>query len=91
MSGNIDDVLAPRSMKNIVLEVMDYIETHKLQSDGKPPTDFETYDEALQVIWPELYKTCSEAALLTSISIYVEIAERWGFHINTPEIKDLKL
>ena len=90
MPGNIDDVNAPRSMKSIVLEVMDYVEKHNLQINSIPPDDFETYDNALRVIWPEIYK-CPEAALQVSVSIYVEIAERWGFHVEPAIIKELKL
>jgi hypothetical protein len=78
-------------MRNIVEEVMDYIDTHCLKVNSERPTDFETYDDAFNVVWPELYKACPNAALLVSISIYVDIAERWGFEVIPPEIKDVKL
>lgn len=87
--SNIDDVNPPRGMHNIVVEVMDYVRTHKIEPN--PPTDFETYDEALHAIWPELYKASPEAALIVAISIYVDIAERWDFQVKTPEIRELKL
>ena len=87
MTGNIDDVNPPRGMKNIVLEVMEYVRKHS----GSTPTDFEVYDDALHAVWPELYKSCPEAALLVSISIYIDIAERWGFEAHPEEIKELRL
>lgn len=90
--GNVDDVVPPRGMKNIVVEVMAYVckymnDNHLIES----PTDFETYDGALKVVWPELYKTCPEAALLVSVSIYIDIAERWGFDVHPVELKELRL
>jgi hypothetical protein len=93
--GNVDDINAPKSMKNIVLEVMDYINAHHPPEDLSPgewpPTDFDTYDQALHVVWPELYKTDPKAALLVSVSIYIDIAERWFFEATPSEIKELRL
>lgn len=94
--GLIDDVNAPKSMQNIVLEVMSYVRDHhhskgKMWSEWMPPTDFDTYDAALHAIWPDLFKTDPKAALIVSISIYFDIAERWGFQIQPEEIRELVL
>lgn len=104
-TGNVDDVNPPRAMKNIVQEVMDYVQ-NKLDDDVRekikqdPPIvegyldvrAFKTYDEALHTIWPELYKASPQAHLLVAVSIYIEIAERWDFKDDILEIlKGLKL
>ena len=86
MPGNIDDVLAPRSIRNIVVEVMEYVETH---TPGHP-TAFAAYDDALHAIWPELYKASPEAHMRVGLSIYADIAERWGFEI-PDEVMAIKL
>lgn len=87
--GNIDDVNPPMSMQNVVLSVMDYVRLH--HGGDNLPKDFKTYDDALHVIWPELFKADSKAALLVAISIYVDIAERWGFEVHPEELKELRL
>lgn len=93
MTGNIDDVNAPRSMTNIVQEVTAYVMSHfQINSEGRvtPPTEFRFYDDALNAIWPELYKTSREAHLMVAVSVYVEIAERWGFEV-APEIREMRI
>lgn len=87
--GNVDDINPPRSMQNVVLSVMDYVRKHT-QGDNFP-TDFKTYDDALHVIWPELFKADPKAALLVSISIYIDVSERWGFEVQPAELKELRL
>ena len=92
--GAIDDVNAPKSMKNIVLEVMEYVEAHRLPAITRVhehPLEFKVYDEALHAVWPELHKISPEAHLRVSVSIYLEIADRWRFEASPPEIKGLKL
>lgn len=91
--GAVDDVNAPKSMMNIVQEVMQYVSNHVSRSmlQGKHPTDFETYDNALHAVWPELFKADPKAALLVSISIWIDISERWGFKVHPEEIKALRL
>lgn len=88
MTGNIDNVLAPKSMRNIVLEVMEYVEKHVSPDEHE---EFKPYDDALHVIWPELFKSDSKAALLVSIAIYLDVADRKGFEIHPSELKELKL
>lgn len=92
--GNVDDMNAPRSMKNIVQEVMDYIEQLREEDENgiipDRPTDFQTYDDALAAVWPELHKASNKAHLLVAVSIYVDIAERWGFEV-PPEIREMIL
>lgn len=87
--GNVDDIAPPRGMQNIVLAVMEYVQKHI--EGTQYPADFETYDAALNAVWPELYKSSPEAALLVSVSIYLDIAERWGFKVEPEEIRELRL
>lgn len=92
-TGNIDDINAPRAMKNIVQEVMDYIEQHWVSTNAQThayPTQFGIYEDALAAVWPELHKASKEAHVRVAISIYAEIAERWGFKI-PQEVKDMVL
>ena len=93
MPGAIDDVNAPKSMQNIVLEVMKYVQDHwSANCADYPPKDFNTYDRALHAVWPGLFKSDAKAALLVSVSIYIDIAERWDFTQAVPEeIKGLRL
>ncbi len=93
--GAVDDMNAPKSMKNIVLEVMEFVERHRVQDQfgvlPDRPTDFDTYDRALHVIWPDLFKTDPKAAILVSVSIYIDIAERWGFEVKPDVLKEMRL
>lgn len=92
-TGNIDDVNAPRAMKNIVQEVMDYVEAHQVPAISRlnaHPTQFSIYEEALAAVWPELHKASKEAHIRVAISIYIEIAERWGFEVPN-EIKRMRI
>lgn len=95
--GAIDDVNAPRSMQNIVKEVMEYVKRHVEEPLPKGasytfPQDFDTYDRALHAVWPGLFKSDPKAALLVSVSIYMDIAERWSFESAVPDkIKGLRL
>lgn len=88
MTGNIDDVAAPKSMRNIVLEVMEYVEKHIPPDDWE---EFKPYDDALHAIWPELFKADPQAALQVSIAIYLDVADRKGFEVHPSELKELKL
>lgn len=85
--GNIDDVLAPRSMRNIVLEVMEYVETHAPFEEW---AKFKPYDDALKAIWPGLFKIDAKAALLVSIAIYLDVADRKGFTVHPSELEELR-
>lgn len=92
-TGNIDDVNAPRAMKNIVQEIMDYIEQHRVPAISRThahPIQFSIYDDALAAVWPELHKASNAAHTLVAISIYIEIAERWGFEV-PDEIKRMRI
>lgn len=90
MTGNIDDVRAPRSMKNIVEEVMDWLQRHA--GTDKSLTSFELCDDGVKAVWPELHKSSPEAHLRVAVSIYYEIANRWGFEPTIPPIvKELVL
>jgi hypothetical protein len=94
MTGNIDDAVAPKSMQNIVKDVMDFVIEHTnggLTDNDPPPIDFDTYDQALHAVWPDLYKADSKAAILVAISIWIEIGERWGFEVSPEEVKALRL
>ncbi len=86
--GNIDDVNAPKSIKNIVLEVIEYVEKHTEVSEWQT---FEPYDSALHALWPELFKASREAALRVSVAIFLDVAERKGFKVEPPELKEFDL
>ncbi len=88
--GNVDDVNAPQGIQNIVQAVTEYVIRHTPEFEGRLPTSFDIYDRALHAIWPELHKSSPEAHLRVGISIYIDIAERWGFEVPA-EIKGLKL
>lgn len=94
-TGNVDDLNAPKSMQNIVQEVMGYVIDHRvpaIERQFEYPIQFEIYDQALHAVWPELHKASPKAHLLVSVSIYIEIAERWGFSDHVPEeLKGLRL
>jgi len=84
------DVSAPRSTTNIVQEVTEYVIRHSTNFNGRMPTEFEVYDRALGVVWPGLHKASPMAHLLVGISVYIDIAERWGFEV-PGEIRTMKL
>lgn len=86
--GNIDDVNAPKSMQNIVLEVIEFVEKHSPPSEHEK---FESYDNALHACWPDLFKASEEAALRVAVAIYLDVAERKGFTVQPPELKDFNL
>lgn len=87
MTGNIDDVSAPKSMRNIVLEVTEYVEAHSPYSEWDK---FKPYDDALHVVWPELFKADEKAALQVSIAIYLDVADRKGFTVHPSELEELR-
>ena len=75
-------------MQNIVLDVMAYVDEHV--ADEEERKKFKPYDAALRVIWPGLFKIDDKAALLVSIAIYLDVADRKGFTVYPRELEELR-
>lgn len=83
---NPEDISAPRSNKNIVDEIADYLKERDL--DMK---DFEVVDGALQAVWPEMYNEDHLATLLVTINVYIALAERHDFEVQPTYLKMAKM
>ncbi len=81
------DIVAPSSTITVKEDVEKY-----LQAKGLLGTDrFEFYDDALRAVWPGLHTSDENAAILLSISIYLECADEYGFAVRPDFLKDAKL
>ena len=82
----VTEVSAPSSTLTIVEDVEQYLKHLGLEETEM----FEHYDNATRAVWPSLFTANPEAALLTSINVYLECAEKRGFDVKPDFLKQAK-
>lgn len=81
--SKINDIFAPSSDQNIVLDVIQWLRKHNLEQTEL----FEHYDDAVKAVWPGVYVANSYAGIYLAINVYLECSEIWGFEVRPDFLK----